>query len=398
MRILTFLHSFEPGGVERVALRLVRAWRAEGVDAPLFMGRADGAMREEMAADLAYDTPRQPFATGWIETAWMIVMLPRAIIRLRPDALFCAGNSYTIVALAMKLLLGRRCPPILAKVSNDLERRDMIAPVRWLYRRWLRLHGHFIDHFIGMEVPMADEIAAAIPAALRRLSIIADPALDEAQVMRLHYAVRSACETRNRGISFVAIGRLATQKNVALMLRAFALGAAALDRLTIYGDGPQRAMLTSLCRDLEIEDRVTWAGHVPDPASRLADFDIFLLSSDYEGVPAVIVEALAAGLPIIATRCSVSMATLTGHGALAKLVDVGDLEGFSAAIRNAGAVRQDRAVSLAQARRFTVERASRAYLACFHSLQRHRTARRKNFAPLDCGGSPHAPSEHPKQQ
>jgi glycosyltransferase involved in cell wall biosynthesis len=383
MRILTFLHSFEPGGVERVALRLVRAWRAQGVDAPLFMGRADGAMRDEMAGGLDYEVPHQPFSTGWIETLWMIAMLPRAIVRLRPDALFCAGNSYTIVALAMKLLLGRRCPPILAKISNDLERRDMIAPVRWLYRRWLHLHGYFIDHFIGMESPMGAEIAEAMPAAIGRTSIIADPALDEAQVMRLHHAVRPARDAQTEAIRFVAIGRLAAQKNIALMLRAFARGATALDRLTVYGGGPERAMLTTLCRDLGIEDRVELAGHVPDPASRLRDFDVFLLSSDYEGVPAVIVEALAAGLPIIATRCSVSMAALTGHGALAHLVEPGDLAEFSAAIGNAGRLRQDRAASLAQARRFTIERASHAYIACFQSIRRNAFARQNNFVSFD---------------
>ena len=52
MRILTFLHSFELGGVERIALRLVRSWRENGADAPLFMGRVDGPMRGELADGL----------------------------------------------------------------------------------------------------------------------------------------------------------------------------------------------------------------------------------------------------------------------------------------------------------------------------------------------------------
>ena len=60
MRILTFLHSFEPGGVERVALRLVRHWKASGVDAPLFMGRADGAMRAELGEGLDCQMPKPP--------------------------------------------------------------------------------------------------------------------------------------------------------------------------------------------------------------------------------------------------------------------------------------------------------------------------------------------------
>jgi glycosyltransferase involved in cell wall biosynthesis len=382
MRVLTFLHSFEPGGVERVALRLVRAWRAQGIDAPLLMGRADGAMRQEMAAGLSYEVPRQPFRTDWIETLWMIAMLPGTIRRLKPDALFCAGNSYTIVALAMKLLLGRRCPPIIAKISNDLERRDMIPPVRWLYRGWLHLHGYFIDHFVGMEGPMAAEIVAAIPAAAGHVTIIPDPALDEAQLMRLHHAFRPADNELGEGVRFVAIGRLAAQKNLALMVQAFAASAGERDRLDIFGDGPERAALQALTRKLGLANRVVFRGHVPDPASHLAHFDIFLLSSDYEGVPAVIIEAMAAGLPIIATRCSRSMRALTGDGTLAHLVEPGDLEEFSAAIRDAGRLRQDRTASMTQARRFTVERASHAYLTCFRDARRV-AAPHNNFAAID---------------
>ncbi len=48
LRVLTFLHSFEPGGVERIALRLIRRWRAEGIDAPLFLGRTDGVMAQDV--------------------------------------------------------------------------------------------------------------------------------------------------------------------------------------------------------------------------------------------------------------------------------------------------------------------------------------------------------------
>lgn len=137
MRVLTFLHSFEPGGVERVALRLVAHWRASGADAPLFIGRTDGALRSELATGMDWHVPASPpFPIGWCETLWMIVTLPAVIIRTRPDMLFCAGNSYSIVAVAMKLLMGRRCPPVVAKVSNDLHRGDMPLIARACYRLW----------------------------------------------------------------------------------------------------------------------------------------------------------------------------------------------------------------------------------------------------------------------
>ncbi|CAN5242654.1 glycosyltransferase [soil metagenome] len=375
MRILTFLHSFEPGGVERIALRLIRQWRGQGVDAPLFMGRSDGAMRGELAEDLAYDAPRlPPIPIAWCETLWMIVTLPGFIRRIQPDVLFCAGNSYTIVAVAIKLILGQGCPPILAKISNDLDRMDMIWPVRMVYRLWLRIQGRFIDGFVGMEQPMVAEIAAAIQPKRGGITIIPDPALSYSQIDSLRAALRPAAG-RSGDVRFVAVGRLAPQKNFALMLRAFATAARPGDTLVIYGDGPERANLSALAVRLNLGDRVTLPGHVPDPASRLPDFDMLLLSSDYEGVPAVLLEALAANLPIITTQCSRSIRAMMGDGALAHIVLPGDEAAFARAIHSARDRTQDPAASLRQARRFTVEDASGAYMAAFAAMQKNSGSR-----------------------
>jgi glycosyltransferase involved in cell wall biosynthesis len=368
LRILTFLHSFEPGGVERVALRLVRRWREEGVDAPLFMGRTAGAMCDEMGADLSYLTPWTPFKVDWFETLWMIATLPRAIRQLQPDALFCAGNSYAVVAVAMKIILGRACPPILAKISNDLERRDMRWAIRQLYRGWLQIQGRFIDHFVGMEGPMEDEIQDAIRPGKHRISIIPDPALSISQIKGLREESLKRGDALGTARRFVAVGRLAPQKNFALMLRAFAQGAGAGDTLTILGEGPERPALMALARKLAIDRRVILTGHVPNPAGLLFCFDLFLLSSDYEGVPAVLLEALAARLPIISTNCSRSMRTLLRDGMLGQLLPTGDVDAFALAIRNARSLHQDPVASLEQARRFTLERASQDYLTALASV------------------------------
>jgi len=380
VRVLTFLHSFEPGGVERVALRLVHYWREKGIDAPLFMGRVSGAMRAELATALTCHVPRQPpFPIGRYETLWMIATLPAFIRRNRPDILFCAGNSYAVVAVAMKLILGRRCPPVLAKISNDLDREDMIWPARRIYRIWLRIQGRFMDHFIGMEQPMEEEIAAAMRPRSGRITIIPDPALSCVQIDRLRALPRSR-NGLSAGRRFVAVGRLAAQKNFALMIRAFARGAAPADTLVIFGDGPERAALASLADRLSLGERIRFAGHVPDPASRLADFDIFLLSSHYEGVPAVLLEALAVGLPIITTRCSRSICAMMGGGPLARIVPPGDEAAFARAIGDTGAWPQDGEASLMQARRFTIEIASDAYLAAFATTARGETASEKILA------------------
>lgn len=394
MRVLTFLHSFEPGGVERIALRLVRQWRALNVDAPLFIGRTDGDMLDDVGAELDFIAPPGAglFAAR-METLWMIWTLPGVVRRLRPDVLFCAGNSYAVVAIALKLLLGRDCPVIVAKISNDLDRHDAPWWRRFPYHLWLRVQGRYLDHLIGMEMPMADEISQGLAVPADRITIIPDPALSRPLIERLRTTGTIKRDGR-AGRRFVAVGRLAPQKNIALMLRAFGRGARQGDTLTVIGDGPERAKLEHLARRLGLGEQIIFQGHLPEPAMRLPEFDILLLSSNYEGVPAVILEGLAAGLAIVATDCSRSMATLLCHGALGELVPVGDERTLSNAIARAVPGSQDERRSLAQAQRFTLEHASKAYLGVMARLATKTIAREILSPPTEAEQVPRRHSVH----
>ncbi|MGN7998378.1 glycosyltransferase [Sphingomonas sp. 22176] len=355
IRILTFLHSFAPGGVERVALRLVRHWRAMGVDAPLFLGREDGAMRDEFA-DIGYTMPRQPRVhQGSWETLWMILTLPAAIRRLRPDVLFVSGSTYTIVAVAMTLLLGRRCPPIVVKVSNDLARRDLNPVGRFFWRAWLHLQARCARNWVVMDEAMLPELP---PVMAQRGHVVHDPAISATQLLPDRRA-RVAGPRR-----FVAIGRLAGQKHFALMLRAFARAVQPGETLTIFGDGAERSALETLAASLGIADCVRFAGHVADAPAHLHDYDVLLMSSRYEGVPAVVIEALAAGLAVVSTDCGAGLRSLLGQGRFGTIVPQN--EGLLAeAIRTAPCAAPDRPALLASLRRFTIERSAQDYLALF---------------------------------
>ncbi|CAM3196441.1 Glycosyltransferase [Sphingomonas antarctica] len=364
LRILTPLHSFEPGGVERVALRLNAHWQQRGIDAIVLMGRDAGAMGTGNPP-AQYRTFDQPgFSTAPFETLWMTARLPGAIRRLQPDILFCAGNTYAVVMLAMRMLLGRRCPPIVIKVSNDLARRDMHPAGRWFYRRWLRLQGRLAHAVVGMAEPMRAEIAVAMGVDPAKVWIVEDAAVSIAELALLAQPRTPAIRERR----FVAAGRLTTQKNFALMLRAFAQGAASEDRLTIIGDGPDRAALERLVATLGLTGRVTMPGYQSSVAESFAEADYFLMSSDYEGVPAVVIEALAAGLPIVATNCSVSMDYLLQSGRFGLLTKVGDTAAFAHALTAIKSRPYSANAARTHAARFTVEHAAKAYLQVFSNV------------------------------
>lgn len=367
-KILTYLHSFEPGGVERVALRLCAEWSRLGMDCPVAMGRIDGPQRAT-APDLRYlVAPRPFFSTAHFETLWMMGWLLRVIRREKPDLIFCPGNSYTIVAVVMKLLLRSACPPIVAKISNDLERTDIPQPVRGLYRTWCRVQGCLIDHFVGLAEPMRREIAEAMRIAFAKVSIINDPALSAKELSLLHAAGVKARNTRPSGRRFLAAGRCVAQKNFALLIEAFDEGSGRGDILIIVGDGPERSNLEKQIVKRGLQQRVVLAGHQQDMRRWFARSDIFLLSSDYEGVPAVVIEALACGMPVIATECSVSIRSLLAHQREESIVPVRNRTKLAAAIRAASLCQSSVIEGPAVAAQFCVARSGPQYLVLFRAI------------------------------
>lgn len=118
-------------------------------------------------------------------------------------------------------------------------------------------------------------------------------------------ALRSASAPRAAPAT-VRIGTVAglrPEKNIGRLIRAFAqMPARHRSHLSIVGDGPLRADLQALVRELGIEDRVEFTGYLADPLRHLATFDLFALSSDTEQLPIALLEAMAVGMPVVATR------------------------------------------------------------------------------------------------
>ncbi len=123
------------------------------------------------------------------------------------------------------------------------------------------------------------------------------------------------------------IAALRAEKNLARLLRAFARlpppAPLVPATLVIVGDGPERESLNALARELGIADRVTWSGHIPDPAPLLRTFDIFAMSSDTEQMPLSLLEAMAAALPVASTNVG-DIAAMLGDAQRPYIVDKDD--------------------------------------------------------------------------
>ena len=365
MRVLTFLHSFEPGGVERDALRRAAAWTMLGIEAPIVLGRRDGRLADE-APDLKYHVIQTgAFSTAAFETLWMIFKLPAVLKRIQPDILFCSGNTYSIVAVAMRLWLGRACPPIVLKVSNDLRRNDLPAPMRWAYHLWLRMQRGAFDAIVAMAEPARGEVIDVMRVDPARVHVINNASLTEGDATAFAKA-RDIARREHKGRRFLAVGRLALQKNFALLLRAFARIATGDDHLTIIGEGGQRPNLERLATSLGIADRVSMPGHINPLHDAFAKVDAFVLSSDYEGLGVVVIEALAAGVPSVATDCCINMPMLVEGAGI--IVPIKDVAALAQAMDKIATQPINVAAMRARARSFAVESTAPAWLTLFRDV------------------------------
>lgn len=320
LRIVIPIHSFEPGGVERVALNLAVAWQNAGHDVVVVLGRT-GGHNPACVPDLHYwRMPTDLPTAGW-ETPWMIHCLRSYLSSHPADVVFYPGNTYAVVAAGVKLLLGKRTPPALLKVSNALSRTDMPRWLRGAYGRWLKLHAWMFDAMIGLSVPMSREIRTLTGVRESAVRTIANPILTRQRLRALAAIARRPAS--GSGTRYVAAGRLVAQKNYALMLRGFARSAMPGDTLTIAGAGPGRTAIERQVARLGIASKVRLVGHLGSIDGLLADGDVLVLTSDYEGLPGVVVEALAAGMPVLATDCCASMHCLVEPDVTGVLVPAG---------------------------------------------------------------------------
>ena len=171
------------------------------------------------------------------------------------------------------------------------------------------------------EVPMAEDLAELHGVPHLRHEI------DRRLAQRVH--------PRREGITtFVTVGRISPEKNHERLIRAFAKVHAddPHTALVLIGSGPLQEHVAAVARELGIQDAVTLAGLQPNPWAIMANCDVFVLSSDYEGQPMVILEALTLGLPVVSTAFgSVAGALPEGTG----LVVDRDIDALAEGMRTA---------------------------------------------------------------
>lgn len=297
---MSYAQTLDGGGVERALLRLARGWVDAGRRVTLVIGDARGPLAAELAPGV------EVFELRGAKYRDMLA-LPGIVRRRAPDVIFCPGNHYTGIAAWTRLRLDDACPPIVAKLSNAIARGDHRAPIDAAHRAWLALHRRFVDHLVAM-TPATASAAETVMRMRGRTSVIANPPA---------IALGGPRITLPPGPLILGVGRLVPQKRWDRLVTALAHLPPGTS-LVILGEGSLRPALTAQAARLGV--RLHLPGHAADPLSAMAQARVVALTSDYEGVPGVLREALSVGTPVVATDSSPAIAEIVASPALGAIV------------------------------------------------------------------------------
>ncbi|WP_419827812.1 glycosyltransferase [Sphingomonas sp.] len=311
------LHDLPLGGTERIALRLSRAWISLGVEVTLFVGLPEGPLAPLVPAGARLVAADPPLPRRRGSRRRLGDAAARHFAASPVDALFVIGNWHWDVVPALAALRPRSV--IVAQASSPLAmpRRGRLR--QWWFERRMRRTLRAVNAVAAMDAMSACDTDRILGRRVAR--VISLPAIDD-----------DAGPPRAPPSAplVLAAGRLIRQKGFDLLIDAVA--ALPDVRLTIVGDGPERVRLARLIGRRGLAGRVTLAGFADDIRPWLDRCRLFVLPSRYEGYGAVIVEALAAGRPVIATRTTPAADDLLGVPARGLVVPPDDVPALADAI------------------------------------------------------------------
>lgn len=353
MNIMLCVSSMESGGAERVASTLVNSWAERGDTVTLvatYSGRGSCFYELSDHVELVYLADEAGRAhcglTGYFGR---LRALRKLILTRKPDVVisFLTNVNFSVILAS----IGLTVPVIVSEHSNPL------ADGRSMFWKWLcRLSYPRASLVTVLTESVIAKFRQDIPRA-KYVAAVPNPLPSE-----LFDVKRAASFTSDRK-RVTSVGRLQTLKQFDLLIEAFSRLAPEFSDwdLWVWGEGPHRKDLEAQSERSGVAGRIFLPGRTTTPWERMAESDIYVLTSRYEGLPMAMMEGMALGLATIAFDCPSGPRELTRDGEDGVLLPPGDVEALTAAMRRLMSDEQLRhqlgmKASVSIRERFSVER------------------------------------------
>jgi glycosyltransferase involved in cell wall biosynthesis len=353
VRIALIMQDFAGGGAEKVMVSLAAGLAARGHRVEIVAVRAEGPC-------LSRVPPGVPVVTlGPTRVSRSIPALARYLRERQPEAAL-SSLVHVNVAAVLARGLARGTTRLVLREENRISQNmgaDRPRLIRLAYRLlpWTYPRA---DHVIAVSRGLAEEVRAITQLPAARVSAVYNPVLTEQDLDGLESMVPAIhAWLEDEGVPVVlSVGRLVPQKDHVTLLEAFArLRSERAVRLVVLGEGPLRDELVERAQRLGIMDDVLFAGFTDQPFAWMKGASVLAHTARWEGFGNVIVEALASGLPVVATDCPSGPSEILEGGRFGRLVPVGDVNAVANALAATLDAPPDPGALRRRAAEFTVE-------------------------------------------
>jgi glycosyltransferase involved in cell wall biosynthesis len=326
--IALFLPSLHGGGAERVMVNLAQGFIAAGRKVDLVLVQAEGAYLDIVPNEVQIiDLKGQRVLTS-------VFKLANYLRKHQPDVLLSAMDHANIIAILANIFAGN-ISKIAVSVHSTLS-IEVLKATSW--------RGKIMPWFINRLYPkaaavitvstgVADDLAEVTQLQRANISVIYNPVVTQDLLEKSLQRAEHPWFHPDTPALLLAVGRLTEQKDFTTLINAFAIIRQQREcRLMILGEGEQRLMLQQLIMHLQLENDVLLPGFVNNPYSYMQQADVFVLSSAWEGLVTVLIEAMACGTPVVSTDCPSGSSEILAAGKFGRLVPVGDAKALADAV------------------------------------------------------------------
>lgn len=355
-KIAFFLPNLAGGGAERVVLNLLRGMLALEVPLDLVVASLEGPYAEQIPARVRVIN----LATG--RAMKSIPALSQYLKRERPVALISHLNHANIAALLARDLAGIETKLILVEhntlsFSKSKLFRSKLLPtmMQWLYPR--------ADVLVGVSQGVAADLEERLGLEPGTVELVYNPVVDADLIDRAKTALEHPWFQPGSPPVFLGVGRFSVQKDFLNLINAFAIVRKQRPaRLLILGEGEHRSELEAEIERLGIAQDVSLPGFVQNPYAYMSKTSAFVLSSRWEGLPTVLIEAMACGCQVVSTDCPSGPREILAAGKYGRLVPIENATALADAMLQTLDRPVSRDVLMERGMYFSTERAVARYL------------------------------------
>jgi glycosyltransferase involved in cell wall biosynthesis len=327
-RTAIFMPALLGGGGERSMLNLARGLADHGLGVDLVLAQATGPFLAEVPKSV------RVLDLKVSRTLTSLPALVRYFRRERPAAMLSVFGYSNVVALcawrmsgvATRLFVNEQ-NTVSLEAGNALSLRGRLTPL--LMKRLYP----WATGIVVVSEGVRDDLARLTSIPRERIRVIYNPVMRDEMLEGARAPLEHPWFGPGQPPVILAVGRLHPQKDYPTLLQAFArLRQRRPARLLILGEGKERPALEGMVKALGIEQEASLPGFVMNPYAYMARASVFAMSSRWEGLPTVLIEALCCGTRVVSTDCPSGPREILRDGLHGRLVAVGDVEGLAGAI------------------------------------------------------------------